>query len=133
MARRLGAVGMSGGPRVAIAVLAALVLTASCAAPASPSPRLAPATPASSASSAVSATTGSLLARIRSPEFGPDSEAAVVEALAAGGIGTYRDPSQSSPILTLSVAASPLRSTVDQVHALEHDAMNGGALTGAAH
>src|SRR5205085_11400578 len=66
-----------------------------------------------------------------SSEFTSDSEAAVVEALAASGIGTYRDPSQSSPIMALSAAASPLRLTEAQVHAIALDAWNGGSLRGA--
>ena len=70
------------------------------------------------------------LARSRTPDFTPDTTAAMVEALARSGIGTYQAPSSTEPEVPVTGPVSPVRLLAEEVHALAVGAWAGTGQTG---
>ncbi|MEA2622292.1 MAG: hypothetical protein QOH61_1202 [Chloroflexota bacterium] len=72
-----------------------------------------------------------LAERLRRPAYTADTTAAAAEALARSGIGTYAAPTDDSPELPVTGAASPLRLMDFQTHAVAVDAWAGNGLAGS--
>jgi hypothetical protein len=69
--------------------------------------------------------------RLAAPSYTTDTTAALVAGLARSGIGTFADPSSTSPEIPLTMPASPMRMLDFQVHALAVGAWTGSTFSGA--